>query len=1428
MNVDDVTLINYIKKRYPKVVFTPLRLTTEAKPKNALGFVISDNKLVMGYITKNGTLCKLMEPVDLNNLSHSQFIDLLSKIPLAVGFDDHDKQNLLNVLHDKEPVSSKEQQKAVEQIQRAIQSDFDIKYNMLIETNEAKNQNEILLIKKEYESKMDEIKQQYNKDIEEYKQKVKDLQDAQETCKAKLLGEKEQIIQAIQNFRQQISDYIGQIAKNNSKESEGTASAKLNEMYIQLLAEKTSIENSMSMLTEQEKQHLKTIQDNESQLSEFTTKLNNKDQEVSKLNETIKEIQNELDIVKKQFSEKELENVVLAEFKKNCLEQILNQKEQIIDKIKEYNSQWLEWAKNNNYNVEQQKDKLKNELDIIYKNLKKVLASKDKYLEELGLTGKDKEGVAILNKLKSNISDIKLEVNNSLNEQLTQLSLKNQELESSISENTEELKKKDFVIQDLRQQLEDVKRLLEKNGAAIIPKEIDYNSCNETLQKFINVNNMFYRKKEVISILDRIINNPNKITSFTNLNDQMKSNIKTRFEAVKQEINKHIDFLDLTKYVNSPNIQLFKSKTAMKNIPPEFCEELNNISSYWDNNVGIFRDQDHILTNIYEDLSGAIRVYIKIKPLIGVEQKHNTVYVEKNSKKVTVDCTNVPDVNKKQTFGEFYGIFDDTFTNKDVYTGIQGSGDISQLNIDIDSIKESSETISPGLYSTFKQVEDGYSIVLFGYGLSGSGKCHGADTPIIMYDGTIKKVQDIQVGDLLMGDDSTARRVFSLARGRDIMYEVTNIKGESYTVNSEHILSLKYTGRKQLKDRPDRHSFILHWFNKEKIGFDSKTFSYKNKNKEQVEQEVKEFTETVKDDLYVDIPIKRYLSLSNHFKDFLKGYKVPVEFPHRDLEIDPYMIGFWLGDGTASQPEITNQDSTIIKYFKENLQQYKCYLQYQSNKGTNNMTYRINGEKSNGCKGGNNYFLNILKKYNLINNKHIPHIYKCNSREQRLKLLAGILDADGSYDRKKRTFEFSQSLDHEQIMDDVIYLCHSLGFACYKNKKKTSWTYLGVKNYGEAWRISITGEGIEKIPTLCPRKQAEPRRQIKDVLVSGIKVKELPEDDYYGFEIDGNHHYLLGNFTVTHNTYSLIGDKGVPGLLHYGLANLRGVSKIRVKYLFEQYIDKFVPTISKIRGKIINLVNEVPQMRNYANNEEREFAQFISGQVNLNDIRVENINTLTSLLESYRKSHFRIKKTPNNPVSSRSHLYMVFEVQFDTGKVGYVTIVDTAGRESPLDIFNMFIDTSKKASLTTILGPTGGPGVVTQYLNPQFQDYEASDIYEILNEGFYINETINHLIYFFNKKNYKSTKIQKIVNIDKYNNEKYYVDPRAEETNIDPINNCLMVPILKFLDAISNRKQDDANYKPTKFCVLLCLRKDESYCEQIFSSMEFGEKIKST
>lgn len=76
----------------------------------------------------------------------------------------------------------------------------------------------------------------------------------------------------------------------------------------------------------------------------------------------------------------------------------------------------------------------------------------------------------------------------------------------------------------------------------------------------------------------------------------------------------------------------------------------------------------------------------------------------------------------------------------------------------------------------------------------GSGKCHGIDTPIIKFDGSVVMVQDVQVGDQLMGPDGRPRTVSSLGRGRDVMYRVVPATGDAFVCNSEHILSLVDTG----------------------------------------------------------------------------------------------------------------------------------------------------------------------------------------------------------------------------------------------------------------------------------------------------------------------------------------------------------------------------------------------------------------------------------------------------------------------------------------------------------------------------------------------------------------------------------------------------------------------------------------------------------
>ena len=91
--------------------------------------------------------------------------------------------------------------------------------------------------------------------------------------------------------------------------------------------------------------------------------------------------------------------------------------------------------------------------------------------------------------------------------------------------------------------------------------------------------------------------------------------------------------------------------------------------------------------------------------------------------------------------------------------------------------------------SEFPGIEQGKYYLVSGN--EKSGKCFGKDTKVIMFNGDIKKVQDIITGDILMGHDSTPRIVKETHTGKAIMYEITQNKGgKIFTVNGEHILHL--------------------------------------------------------------------------------------------------------------------------------------------------------------------------------------------------------------------------------------------------------------------------------------------------------------------------------------------------------------------------------------------------------------------------------------------------------------------------------------------------------------------------------------------------------------------------------------------------------------------------------------------------------------
>ncbi len=93
--------------------------------------------------------------------------------------------------------------------------------------------------------------------------------------------------------------------------------------------------------------------------------------------------------------------------------------------------------------------------------------------------------------------------------------------------------------------------------------------------------------------------------------------------------------------------------------------------------------------------------------------------------------------------------------------------------------------------------------------LEGSG-CHSINTKILMYDKSIKMIQDIIVGDQIMGDDYTPRNVLTLFRGRDSMVKITLNTGHSFIVNQNHILSIKFNELSKIKFKNDLYYTI--WY----------------------------------------------------------------------------------------------------------------------------------------------------------------------------------------------------------------------------------------------------------------------------------------------------------------------------------------------------------------------------------------------------------------------------------------------------------------------------------------------------------------------------------------------------------------------------------------------------------------------------------------
>jgi hypothetical protein len=354
-----------------------------------------------------------------------------------------------------------------------------------------------------------------------------------------------------------------------------------------------------------------------------------------------------------------------------------------------------------------------------------------------------------------------------------------------------------------------------------------------------------------------------------------------------------------------------------------------------------------------------------------------------------------------------------------------------------------------------------------------SWKCLWKWTWVIMYDWRSKNIEDITQWESVMWPDSNPRTVMSTTTWRDILYRITTIKWESFICNWSHILVLQASYRKRKYEKWD----------------------------------------------YIYISVNDYLLKWKNWKHQFKIKKSEwIDMKEKNIKIDPYFLWYrlWNWDRHTSDLTINSNHKNIFNRMQEYATNNWLYMRKKKQRWCHHVSLSNNTWSK--VRSRNKNSLNVIKEwlasYNLFNNKHIPDDFIYTSKEIRYRLLAWLIDSDWFIDADWVSLVFNNT--NKKIIDAVYYIWKSLWLSVKIHKRKT---YFNEKEC-ISWNVSMSWDTY-LIPTL--HKKAQKRVLNKCVTRSWFTVENIWVWDYYWFELDWDHLFILDNFIVQHNSYIILG-----------------------------------------------------------------------------------------------------------------------------------------------------------------------------------------------------------------------------------------------------------------------------------------------------------------
>lgn len=424
-------------------------------------------------------------------------------------------------------------------------------------------------------------------------------------------------------------------------------------------------------------------------------------------------------------------------------------------------------------------------------------------------------------------------------------------------------------------------------------------------------------------------------------------------------------------------------------------------------------------------------------------------------------------------------------------------------------------------------------------GPSGFGKAQPLSSRILTPYG-YKLMGDMKVGDKVIGSDGKAHMVSGIyPQGKRPIYKVSFSNGTSCECDIDHLWNV---------------NSLYQRCGKKYIPGVSK-----NKNDKRYAPDYSFKTLTLRE--IIDKGILKRNSTKYNFK---VPVVKPIEFAQRELKFNPYLVGYYMGDGSFSRASITvgKGDKEFLENVLNPILKEDLHIFYREKR--NIYQFDIVGKTKKLLK---EEFLPIYHS----DNKFIPKEYLFNSKENRIALLQGLMDSDG-HANNNGSCEFSSK--SKQLALDVQFLVRSLGGFASISEDNSSYVSSKTNmriNCGKRYRLTIS-MCDETIPLFrMERKQSRVKYRTKyadSIFITNAEY--IGEKEAQCIMVDSDEHlYITEDFIVTHNT-SLTTAMASHAALS-GFKVLQIVFEDRVKQIQRKHIGRLTNIEAKDLSKKENI-----------------------------------------------------------------------------------------------------------------------------------------------------------------------------------------------------------------------------------------------------------------